>query len=282
MPGDKVKIGVMAPGSRIEEDLAAQVRELAAGLYPDDRVEVFFHPQCFLAAGHFAGDDAARRQAFVEIANDEGFDALWFARGGYGACRIAEEAIAQLTDTARGKTYLGYSDAACLLAGLYNAGFTRVAHGPMPVDLTRQGGAAAARRGLSYLVESAPDALEGSLSAGEKTAAFTMAVLSQILGTPLQPDLDGHVLMLEEVAEHHYRIDRYLFHITSNPDIRKAAGIRLGRCTNILPNEPDFGQTAEEIVAHWCEKSGIPYLSSADIGHDIDNKVVPFGPAPLV
>jgi len=272
----------MAPGSRIEEPLAAKVQELAAGLYPDGRAELFFHPQCFLAAGHFAGEDAARRQAFVEIANDESFDALWFARGGYGACRIAEEAIAQLTEVARDKTYLGYSDAACLLAGMHKESFTGLAHGPMPIDLSRQGGAAAARRGLSYLVERAPESLEASVSAGEKTAAFTMAVLSQILGTPLQPDLTGHVLMLEEVAEHHYRIDRYLFHITSNPGIRKVAGIRLGRCTNIPPNEPDFGQTAEEIVAHWCKKSGIPYLGSADIGHDIDNKVVPFGPTPSV
>jgi muramoyltetrapeptide carboxypeptidase len=84
--------------------------------------------------------------------------------------------------------------------------------------------------------------------------------------------------MLEEVSEHMYRIDRALLHITGNPAMRRVAGIRLGRCSAIPPNEPDFGQTAEQVARHWCDVSGIPYLGPADIGHDVDNKVVPFGP----
>jgi muramoyltetrapeptide carboxypeptidase len=83
--------------------------------------------------------------------------------------------------------------------------------------------------------------------------------------------------MLEEVAEHMYRIDRFLFHVTSNPGMRRVAGIRLGRCAPIPPNEPDFGQSEVEVVRHWCEVSGIPYLGRADIGHDSENKIVPFG-----
>jgi muramoyltetrapeptide carboxypeptidase len=98
-----------------------------------------------------------------------------------------------------------------------------------------------------------------------------------MLGTPLEPDLADHVLMLEEVSEQMYRIDRALFHITSNPAIRNVAGIRLGRCSEIVPNDPDFGQTEEQVVKYWCRKSGIAYLGRADIGHDIANKIVPFG-----
>jgi len=74
-----------------------------------------------------------------------------------------------------------------------------------------------------------------------------------------------------------YRIDRTLFHINSNAGIRQVAGIRLGRGSAIPPNELDFGQTEQEITRHWCAVSGIPYLGRADIGHDIDNKIVPFG-----
>ena len=277
MPGETFKIGVMAPGSPIDRTVAARVGEIAAGLDGARSIEIQFHPQCFLSAGHFAGDDAARTAAFVEIANDESFDALWFARGGYGACRIAEAALAQLTAVARRKLYLGYSDAGCLLAGLHKAGFGGLAHGPMPADIQRKGGEAAVKRALAYLIARAPDALEASVSAQTQTAAFNMAVLSHLLGTPLQPDLSGHVLMLEEVAEYMYRIDRFLFHITGNPGIRRVAGIRLGRCGEIPPNQPEFGQSEEEIARHWCAASGIPYLGRADIGHDSDNKVVPLG-----
>jgi muramoyltetrapeptide carboxypeptidase len=86
--------------------------------------------------------------------------------------------------------------------------------------------------------------------------------------------------MLEEVSEHMYRIDRALLHITSSPNIRRVAGIRLGRCSAIPPNEPDFGQSEEDVAKHWCTVAGIRYLGRADIGHDIDNKIVPFGRLP--
>jgi muramoyltetrapeptide carboxypeptidase len=271
------RIGVVAPASRINPALAEKVSALAAARYPAGAVALVFHPQCFLSAGHFAGVDDARAAAFLEVANDPSFDALWFARGGYGSCRLAENVLPQLAPAAREKSYLGYSDTGSLLAGLYAQGFEHLAHGPMPSDIKRKGGEAAVERALAWLVERAPDALEGSVSADTKTAAFNITILSHLLGTPLEPDLADHVLMLEETEEQMYRIDRALFHITNNPAIRKAAGIRLGRCSDILENDPEFILGEEEVVRHWCAKSGIPYLGRADIGHDIGNKIVPFG-----
>lgn len=247
-------------------------------MYPDGRVEIVFHPQCFLVDGHFAGSDAERTAAFVEVANDETFDAVWFARGGYGSCRVAPDALPQLGRAARAKAYLGYSDLGAVLAGLYGRRIGRVAHGPMVQDILRDGGDQAVRRALRWLVEGGVDALEPSDDDGAPRAAFNIAVLSHILGTPLQPDLTGHVLMLEEIAEYMYRIDRYMFHITSDARIRQAKGLRLGRCSLIPPNDPDFVREEEEVARYWCERSGLAYLGRADIGHDIDNKVVPFGP----
>jgi muramoyltetrapeptide carboxypeptidase len=277
MTRERITIAVVAPGTGLEPRLTEQVRGLAAKLYPKRTPEIRFHPQCFLSAGHFAGDDIARTQALVETANDESVDAVWFARGGYGACRIAEEALAKLTPAAKCKTYLGYSDMGFLLAGLYRQGFTQVAHGPMVSDVRRDGGEAAIQRALAFLVDRDAKTLEPSVTPAAPAAAFNITVLSQLLGTGLEPDLTGHCLILEEVSEQMYRIDRSLFHITSNPKIRKVRGVRLGRCSEILLNDPDFGQTEEQVVQHWCWKAGIAYLGRADIGHDIGNKIVPFG-----
>ena len=220
-------------------------------------------------------------QAFLDIANDESYDAVWFARGGYGSCRVAEAAVSRLTESSRRKAYLGYSDAGMLLAALYRAGFEAVAHGPVAQDILRDAGDAAVGRALAWMVDRAPEALEPTVGGAKKTAAFNMTVLSQLLGTPLQPDLDGHVLMLEEVGEAMYRIDRSLFHITSNAEIRRVSGVMLGRCSDITPNNPDFGMNEEEIARYWCRRAGIPWLGRADIGHDADNKIVPFGPLPM-
>jgi len=273
----RVRIGITAPGGRITPETAERARATAAGLYPDGRVELVFHPQCFAAHGHFAGDDDLRAAALIETANDPTLDAVWFARGGYGACRVAETVVAGLDEAARSKMWLGYSDAGSMLAALYRAGFAGLAHGPMVQDLCREGGEAAFARALAWLVDRDRSALEPGLRPGQKAATFNITILSQLLGTPLQPDLSDHVLILEEVSEHMYRIDRALFHITSNPDIRRVAGIRLGRCSLIPPNEPDFGQDEEAVARYWCERSGIPWLGRADVGHDVDNRVAPFG-----
>lgn len=280
MAGKIVRIGVVAPGNRIDPEVAAGVKALSEATFPG-RVEVVFHPQCFLSAGHFAGEDSARAAAFVEVANDPSLDAIWFAAGGYGACRMAEAALAQLNQHARAKTYLGYSDAGTLLAGLYRGGFTNLAHGPMPVDIKREGGQGAIVRALCWLRDRAPEALEPSVRPDVKTAAFNIMILSSLLGTPLAPDLGGHVLMLEEVSEYLYRIDRALFHITSSPMIRQARGLMLGRVSAIPENDKPFGANEEEIARFWCARAGIAYLGRADIGHDAANKVVPFGASPV-
>lgn len=274
--GERVRIGVVAPSSFIDPAVPDEVTAFALARC-GDRVELVFDPQCFSRHGHFAGTDAERADGVLRIANDPGIDAVWFARGGYGSCRPAEAILAGLGEAARRKTWMGYSDGGALLAGLYRAGFPHLAHGPLPHDIRRAGGEAAVARALAWLVDRDPAALEPGLVPGEKVAAFNLTILSQILGTPLEPDLTGHVLMLEEVGEYAYRIDRMMFHLTSNPAIRRVKGIRLGRCYVDENPTADFGMTTEEIVRFWCERSGIAYLGGADIGHDADNRVVPFG-----
>ncbi|HYJ51993.1 MAG TPA: LD-carboxypeptidase [Allosphingosinicella sp.] len=270
-----MRIGVVAPSSRFGAETAERVRAVAARSAPD--VELHFHPHCFLTHNHFAGTDAEREEALVEVANDPSIDAVWIARGGYGSCRVAEAVIARIGEEARAKAWLGYSDAAFLLAGLYRGGFPDLAHGPMPQDVVREGGEAAVERALSWLLSRSPEALEPSLQSGARHAAFNITVLSTLLGTPLEPDLAGHVLLLEEVSEHMYAIDRALFHISSSPNVRRSAGIRLGRVSDVLENDPDFGEDAEAVVRHWCAAASIPYLGPADIGHDSANRIVPFG-----
>ena len=271
-----MRIGVVAPSTPIGRDVADRVLDLAAREFPE--AELVFHPQCFLAHRHFAGEDQDRAAAFAAFADDPAFDAIWFARGGYGSCRIAEAAIARLHPAARDKTFLGYSDAGFVLAGLHRAGFAHLAHGPMVNDLGRADGEAAVRRALAWLVRRDPASLEPGLG-GAPSAAFNITVFSQLLGTALQPDIAGQMLLLEDVSEYMYSIDRSMFHITSNPDVRRAAGIRLGRVSAVPVHEPDFVADEEEVVRYWCERSAIPFLGRAEIGHDAANRVVPFGRA---
>jgi muramoyltetrapeptide carboxypeptidase len=280
MSGGPRRIAVVAPSSRLSPEVVGRVQSLAADLYLGRATDIVFHPQCLASHGHFAGDDASRAAAFIEVANDDRYDAVWFARGGYGAGRLVERILPELREPARRKAYLGYSDGGALLAALYGRGFEYIAHGPMAQDILRDGGEAAVARALAWLIDRDPGSLEPSVGDCAKAAAFNLAILGSIVGTPFQPDLEGHALMLEEVAEPMYRIDRDLFHITSNPGIRRVAGLRLGRCAAIPDNAPDFGMNEEEVARYWCGRAGIRWLGRADIGHDAENKVVPFGAWP--
>jgi muramoyltetrapeptide carboxypeptidase len=269
------KIGVVAPGSpipvRVAELVLAQADNMYAGQPPDIR----FHPQCFERAGHFAGSDARRTVAFLEVANDPSYDAVWFARGGYGANRIAETIVQSLSNDAAAKTYLGYSDGGALLATLYNNRIGRPVHGPMPGDVERQNGAGAIARALAFLVDGDQGGFEPSIPHDIPVVAFNLSVLCSLLQTPLAPDLGGHILMLEDIDEDIFKVDLALFQLTSNLRGRGVAGIQLGRFSNAgtFPG----GATEVDIARHWCGKAGIAFLGYANIGHDAENRIVPFG-----
>jgi len=265
-----MKIAVVAPSCTLKLEAAERVQAIVR---ERGDCALAVHPQCFLADGHFAGPDEARLAALREVMADPAVDAVWYARGGYGSNRIAAAVLAALPDAARGKTYLGYSDAGFLHAGFHQAGLD-VAWGPMPQDVLRPGGDAAIGRALDWLVRRDPAALEPAMAA--PAMAFNLTVLSNLLGTPLEPDFTGVDLMIEEVSEHLYAIDRSMFHLTSSPNVRRAARLRLGRVGDILPNDTEFGTDEVAIVEDWCRRSGVEFGGRADIGHDANNRVVPF------
>ena len=265
-----MRIAVVAPSCRLTEEAAEAVQAIVARR---GDCELVIHPQSFLSDGHFAGPDEARLAALREVMADPSFDAVWYARGGYGSNRIAEAAVADLPAAARGKIYLGYSDAGFLHAGFHKGGL-EVAWGPMPQDVVRSGGEEAVNRALDWLVKRDPSGLELGLDG--PAMAFNLTVLSNLLGTSLEPDFDGVDLLIEDVSEHLYRIDRSMFHITATPALRKVRRIRLGRVSDILPNDPAFAGDEVSIVEQWCARAGIPYGGRADIGHDAANRIVPF------
>ncbi len=266
------KIAICAPASPITRDSAQALEALVAAEFPMH--EVYFHEQCFMRAGHFAGDDLTRLTAFLECANDPSYDAVWFARGGYGSNRIAEAAIIRLGEAARAKTYVGFSDCGYLMAALYRAGIGQCAHGSMPANARSAEGREAVRRVLRWFAGD-NSGLEPSLDGKKPVVAFNLITLAMLAPTPLMPDLADHVLMVEEVSEHVYAIDRIFFSLYGS--LPRLAGLRLGEVTEVPENHTEFGTELEDIARYWCARAGIPYLGRAQIGHTAANRVVPFG-----
>lgn len=273
------RIAVVGTSNTLSRERADQVIQVAGGIYPHGSLEIIFHPQCFSKAGHFAGTDAVRSEAFLEMANDPAFDAIWFARGGYGAGRLLEMVLPKLNQAARQKTYMGYSDATATLAGLYGYGIGRPVWGPMPVDVGRKDiGPAIIEQALRFLVDNDSSYIDPAVKeTSAPIIAANLTVWCSIMGTKWEPQVEGHVLFLEDVGEAMYRIDRMMFQLTARAKMLKLKGIRVGQFTDIPPNDPDFAMSIDEVMDYWSKRSGIPILGSSMIGHVATNRIVPFG-----
>ena len=270
-----MRIGVVAPARTISREGSLRMAGFMALTYPAH--DIVFHPQCYLTDGHFAGSDEQRTDALLDYANDPTIDAIWFARGGYGSNRILDLVIPRLGAPARDKSYVGFSDMGFLLGALYARGIGKPVHGAMASSIGYDDHGESAAWVLDWLIDRDRRGLEPSLADGRPAAAFNLAILTSLIGTKWLPDLTDHVLMIEEVAEPLYRIDRMLFQMANATQLRGVAGIRLGAISDVQDNDPPFGETIEQMIARWCGTMGVPYLGRAAIGHIEANRVVPFG-----
>lgn len=269
-----VRVAICAPSAPLPRELVAPVEAVAARF---DGVELLFHDQCFIEEGHFAGSDEQRLEALLDCANDPTIDAVWFARGGYGANRLCEAALTYLSREADSKLFLGSSDGGYLLGSLYKAGIGHPVHAPMPLDVRRERGEEAIARVLGWLTGES-DGLEPNLD-HRPAVAFNLTTLAMLAGTRLMPDLSRHVVMVEEVSEYLYAVDRLFFHLTEVLKGSDVAGLRLGRVSDVPENDRPFGSDALAIAQDWCARGGIQFMGAADIGHDHANRIVPFGAA---
>lgn len=270
-----MRIGVVAPARTVSKESAARMAAFMALTYPQH--DIVFHPQCFLTENHFAGSDSVRAAAFLEFANDPAIDAIWFARGGYGSNRILEMVMPKLGPAARTKTYMGFSDMGFMLGALYARRIGFPVHASMASGMGKNDNGADIGWALSWMIDKEKGGLEPSLLDGRPAAAFNLSILTALIGTPWMPDLTDHVLMIEEVGEPMYRVDRMLFTMAHATQLKGLAGVRLGAISDVVDNDVDFGESGEFMMHRWCKEMGVPYLGRCEIGHVKLNRVVPFG-----
>lgn len=269
-----MKIAVVAPARTLPNDAVAMLQRIAAEP-AFAGIELFVHPQCFSSSGHFAGTDAERAKALISVGNDPTINTVWFARGGYGSCRIIDTVVGALGAAARAKQWLGYSDAGYLLSAFDRACIGKSVHSPMVADGLREGGEAAIRRVLN-LFAGDTSGIDRGLGPASSAVALNASVLASLTSTEHFADLRGRVLIIEEVDEHLYAFDRALYTAFASGRLDKAQGVRLGRVSGIPQNDVPFAEAPRDIVERWCRWRGVPFLGHADIGHDADNKIVPF------
>ena len=271
-----MKIRVIAPARWIGEDTFSGFAESVSGWADDARAD----PQIHDRHGQLAGEDAQRAAALSAGLADPDADILWCARGGYGAARTIRHVQARNA----GKILAGYSDITALFGACGTWGVLPV-HAPMPVDIGKPGGAerlkAAARTLAQIHRDSAVPAAGFDLEPvvpGEASGPVmcgNLAVMASLVGTPFELDPKGGILILEDVGEYRYSLDRMIFQLSQSRLSANVSGIVLGDFSDTQDNDVPWGHDIEDIVAlHF---PGIPVARGMPVGHGDRNTAVVIG-----
>ena len=241
------------------------------------RYRVRLDPGLFTRTGFLAGSDDARLAALRAALRDPDAGAILAARGGYGATRLLS-ALSLDEVRASDKWLVGFSDVTALHAVWARAGLCSI-HAAMVTSLWEA--PAATQAAWFALLEGEPPApltelrrvrggrCEGRLFGGNLT------VLAALVGTPYMPDLRDAVLVLEDVTERPYRIDRTLTSMLQAGVLSGVRGVVLGQFTE-CPAGPD-GVQVETVLEERLTRLGVPVVADAPVGHVPDNRPLLLG-----
>jgi muramoyltetrapeptide carboxypeptidase len=186
---------------------------------------------------------------------------------------------ATTTTAAPAQPLIGFSDITALHQWRQSHGIVSI-HGPVLTQLGRLGRPTSER--LFSLLESYTPAkpLHGTTTFVEGIAegpllGGNLSVFTRLLGTPFMPALEGAVLLLEDVGERPYRLDRMWTHLELAGVFRKVSGIALGSFTHC--EERDAPYSSQDVLRELAVATGLPCATGFPIGHGDINEPVPLG-----
>ncbi len=261
------EIAVVAPSSpfdrtRFERGVQALQQ---IGLRP------VFTERVYAKQAYLAGEDDERQRELQEALVGPA-KAVILARGGYGALRFAT----LLEQPLEPKLLIGYSDATVLHEVWWRAGVPSI-HGPMCTQLGEDPAALERLRALLFEAQAAAP-IEWKPGGGTGRAegvlrGGNLATLASLCGTRLQPGFNGALVLLEDLNEPPYRLDRLLTQLLLSGAFDGARGFVIGDLT--APGEPEEGRA--EAVAERLASLKVPVAFGAPFGHAGRNQPVAFG-----
>jgi muramoyltetrapeptide carboxypeptidase len=220
--------------------------------------------------GYLAGSDEQRARDINSAIADPDIQAIWCLRGGYGAMRILD-ALDYAGMQESPKTLIGYSDVTALHAAFARKSGIVTFHGPTARQSIPPFAFESLRNAVAKGIDpcgAMPKAttLRGGRANG-RIVGGNLALLTALAGTPYSPDYAGAILVIEDVNEAHYRIDRMMMTLQLSGALTGLAGMVFGRFTDIPKEFGDEEWSLERVLADAATRAGVPCVSGAPFGH---------------
>ena len=230
--------------------------------------------------GYLAGHDRDRLNDINRALRDPKMDAIWCLRGGYGMMRILDgidyEALSR-----KPKAIIGYSDITAFHAAVQRKCGLVTYHGPTAREELTEFSRDSMRRAVIGQTDScgvAPNAREINAGAAEgRLVGGNLAVLASLCGTPFAADLTDGILILEDINEPVYRIDRLLQQLRLSGALNGCKAIAFGECTNTPDDADGAGRQFDQVLSELAHGLGIPCLAGIPVGHIAEQWTIPLG-----
>ena len=234
-----------------------------------------------LADDQYAGTDAQRAQDFQEALDNPDIKAIWCARGGYGTVRIVDQ-LDFYKFVKYPKWIVGYSDVTVLHSHIHKIGFQTI-HATMPVSVPDNTAFAKAslRQSLfgkpEQLVVETSHVLNRTGVASGQLVGGNLSILYSLCGSGSALHTEGKILLIEDLDEYLYHIDRMVVNLKRNDMLDGLNGLIVGGMTKMHDNTIPFGKTAQEIVMDAVEPCDYPVVFDFPAGHVDDNRALVMG-----
>ncbi len=270
-------IGLAAPSGPIKEEVLRQGLQLLETF----GLKIKYAPDICRQENYLAGSDQRRLEELHQLWDDDEVKAILAVRGGYGCARLLTRLDFDLIRR-KPKALIGFSDLTILLNAIYQQTGLETFHGPMLSTLARDGRAALEAmlnelsvpgrqtlkiKGLEVL---RAGQAEGPLIGGNLTC------LCQLVATPYEPAWAGAILLLEDIHEPAYRVDRLLTQLSLAGRLDRVTGIILG---DFLGSDSRSVNDLEQVWRRVLELTGeqIPVWANFPVGHGPRNILLPLG-----
>jgi muramoyltetrapeptide carboxypeptidase len=241
--------------------------------------------------GFLAGTDAQRAAGLNAALRDPSVRGVICARGGYGAQRVVDQ-LDYAAVRADPKVVIGFSDVTALQLALWQRARLATVHGPVVTSLdgdrlpaaSFESLRAAVMTGVPVRLVRDPAAETGALAVPGDPVTGTLlggnlSLLASSVGTADLPSLRGAILLLEEVEEPPYKVDRMLTQLRRAGALAGLAGVAVGQFTRCAD---DWPVSIVDVLRDRLDDLGVPVLGGLPVGHGSDQLTVPVGvPATL-
>lgn len=270
-------IRVVAPcGTFARPSFARGIELLRQRGFQVEYDEVIFSQQRYLA-----GSDELRLADLKAALQQETTQGVWVVRGGFGSTRLLPGLELEWI-RAHPKWLIGFSDVTALHARWNQCGVMSL-HGANITTLA-DASPAHVESLLRYLAHQSPTPLNGTLTQEHGSVCgpllgSNLSVLMALIGTPYVPDFSGAIVLLEDVSEAPYRLDRMLTQLQQTGVFKQAKGFAIGQFYKCISSDPDLDNSnmaMDVVMEHLCSYRK-PILAGLPIGHGPDAMPVVLG-----